>query len=84
MTCRECAEFLADYVGGELPAEQLAVFERHLKACSNCDEYMRQYKATILAERVACADPDAEADVPEALIRAILAARAASVPPERD
>jgi anti-sigma factor RsiW len=77
VNCRECADFLADYVGGELPANQVAVFERHLQACSNCEEYMRQYKATILAGRAACADPDAEADVPEALIRAILAARAA-------
>jgi anti-sigma factor RsiW len=77
VNCRECADFLADYVAGELPANQLAVFERHLRACSNCEEYMRQYKATILAGRAACADPDAEADVPEPLIRAILAARAA-------
>lgn len=82
MTCRECADFLADYVAGELPAAQLAVFERHLKACSNCEEYMRQYKTTIVAERAACADPEAEADAPEALIRGILAARAAGLPPK--
>jgi len=75
MTCRECAEFLADYVAGELPADALAVFERHLKACPNCEEYMRQYRQTIAAGRAACADPDAPAEIPEALIRAILAAR---------
>ncbi len=77
MNCRECADFLADYVAGELPAAELAVFERHLKACSNCEEYMRQYRTTIAAGRAACADPNAAADVPEPLIRAILAARAA-------
>ena len=77
MNCRECADFLADYVAGELPANQLAVFERHLQACSNCEEYMRQYNTTIIAGRAACLDPRALADVPEALIRAILAARAA-------
>ena len=75
MTCRECSEFLADYVGDELPEEQLAIFERHLNACPNCVEYMRQYKATILAGRVACVDPEAEADLPEPIIQAILAAR---------
>ena len=77
MTCRVCADFLSDYVAGELPAEQLAVFERHLKACPNCEEYMRQYRTTIVAGRAACLDPNAEADLPEPQIRAILAARKA-------
>ena len=77
MTCRECAEFLDDYVAGGLPPEQLAVFERHLKACPNCEEYVRQYKTTIAAGRAACLDPNAAPDLPEALIRAILAARKA-------
>jgi anti-sigma factor RsiW len=76
VTCRECAEFLADYVAGELPAPQLAVFERHLGACRNCAEYMRQYKATIVAGRVAC-EEDAP-HPPEELIKAILAARGKS------
>jgi anti-sigma factor RsiW len=77
MTCRECADFLADYVAAELPAEQLAVFERHLKACPNCEEYMRQYRVTIAAGRAACLDPNAAPDLPEPLIRAILEARKA-------
>jgi anti-sigma factor RsiW len=75
MTCRELTDFLADYVAGELPADELAIFERHLEACPNCDEYMRQYRLTIAAGRAACVEPDAPADIPEALIRAILAAR---------
>ncbi len=77
MTCRECADFLADYVAGELPPDELAIFERHLRLCPNCEEYMRQYRTTIAAGRVACADADAAPDIPEPLIRAILAARRA-------
>jgi anti-sigma factor RsiW len=73
MNCRECADFLADYVAGDLPADELTVFERHLKACPNCEEYMRQYRLTIAAGRAACSDVPTE--IPEALIRAILAAR---------
>lgn len=75
MTCRECAEFLADYVGGELPPAELAVFERHLKACPNCDEYLRQYRKTIETARGAFDEPPVHAPIPEALVRAILAAR---------
>ncbi|HYU78192.1 MAG TPA: zf-HC2 domain-containing protein [Vicinamibacterales bacterium] len=74
MTCRECADFLSDYVAGELPAGQLATFERHLAACPNCEEYMRQYHATIVAERTAFAE-EPTGDIPEELVRAILAAR---------
>ena len=58
----------------DLPADEQAVFERHLKACRNCDEYMRQYKTTIVAGLVACAD-EPHKPIPEELIRAILAAR---------
>jgi anti-sigma factor RsiW len=75
MTCRQCSEFLADYVANELPPGELEIFERHLKACRNCEEYMRQYRDTIAVGRAACADPHAPADLPEALVRAILAAR---------
>jgi anti-sigma factor RsiW len=75
VTCRECSEFLFEYVGGELPPDQHAIFERHLRACPNCEEYMRQYRATITAGRVACGDPNAAADLPEPLVQAILAAR---------
>ena len=78
MTCRECAEFLADYVAGELPPAQLTVFERHLHACRNCHEYMRQYKTTIESAKHAFADePQAHPPIPEELVRAILAARKA-------
>jgi anti-sigma factor RsiW len=73
MKCRDCAEFLAEYVAGELPPDELEVFERHLKACRNCEEYMHQYRLTIAAGKVACADMPQ--DIPEALVQAILAAR---------
>jgi anti-sigma factor RsiW len=80
VNCRDCAEFLADYVAGELPPHELEIFELHLTRCRNCKEYMVQYQATIAAGRAACADPDAEADIPEELVRAILAARASTKP----
>ena len=78
MNCRECSEFLADYVAGELPPDQLAIFERHLKACRNCEEYMHQYRATIASARGAYVDGPRHPPIPEELIRAILAARRSS------
>jgi anti-sigma factor RsiW len=77
VTCREIADFLSDYLAGELPAEVSAAFDRHLTLCPNCVTYLEQMRATILAgQRAFEEDPGAPApEIPEALIRAILAAR---------
>ena len=76
MTCRECAEFLSDYLEGELAHDVRAVFERHLSLCPNCEIYLAQFRATVLAGQRAF-DDDASEVVPDELIRAILAARKA-------
>lgn len=78
MKCRELAEFLMDYVGNELPVEVREQFEVHLSRCHNCHEYMEQYQATITAGKIACKEEHVVmVDVPEELVKAILAARAA-------
>ena len=77
MKCRELAEFLMEYVSGELPKENRAHFELHLSRCPNCLDYLAQYESTIKAGRIACGDMSDElpADVPDDLVKAILAAR---------
>lgn len=78
MTCREFADFMADYLSGELPSATLAGFERHLTICSTCLAYLSDYEATIKAGKRAFACDDGAAvpsSVPEDLIKAILAAR---------
>ena len=77
ITCKELVDFLADYYEGELAAPQKQEFDRHLAVCPSCVHYVETYKATIEICRVSlCDDGDAlPADVPEDLIKAILAAR---------
>jgi anti-sigma factor RsiW len=76
MTCQEILDFLMQYLDGELPAEQLACFEKHLSLCAPCVDYLETYQETIRLGRAACAEDDAPCKaVPEALIQAILAAR---------
>jgi anti-sigma factor RsiW len=79
MTCRECAEFILRYLDGELPAEEHALFERHLSRCPPCGRYLDQYRLTVTAGKVACAEANGAApgDVPEELIQAILQSRKA-------
>jgi anti-sigma factor RsiW len=77
MNCREFTEFLMAYLDGELPDDQRSAFDYHLHGCQSCVNYMDSYRATVALGRAACAEdvpmPD---DVPEALVQAILAARA--------
>ena len=75
MKCRECDEFLVDYVAGELPSDVVATFELHLSRCRNCRCYLEQYRATIQAGKSACQAAKEGLQMPEELIQAILAAR---------
>lgn len=77
LTCRACADFLADYLSGELDAEVRASFTVHLDRCPNCRTYLEQYAAVITAGRRACTreNDQAAATFPEELVRAILDAQ---------
>ncbi len=77
MTCREFAEFMADYLSGELPPAQRAGFDRHLAVCPTCVTYLRDYEATIRIGRQVfqATDTPVPDAVPESLVQAILAAR---------
>ena len=74
MTCRELIDFLADYLGNELPPDTRSAFEEHLAACPDCVEYLRTYRDTIRLGRAACED-EVAGEAPEELVRAVLEAR---------
>lgn len=76
MTCRELADFLMDYLNEDLAADVRAAFDRHLALCPNCVAYVKTYRTTIELGRRAFADDEADAgtEVPDELVRAILAA----------
>ena len=77
LTCRECVEFLMDYLDQTLDADVRATFERHLTACPNCVRYLESYKTTTTVCKKAFEPREGESApaVPEELIQAILAAR---------
>jgi anti-sigma factor RsiW len=74
VNCRECTEFLIDYLNGDLPAAQQRVFEGHLELCPPCLSYLESYRATLALGKLVCEEP--AAPLPDALMHAILAARA--------
>ena len=77
MTCREFADFMADYLSGELPQDSRAAFEHHLRLCVNCQRYLAGYEATVKLGQRAFGDDEAAVppQVPEELVQAILTAR---------
>jgi anti-sigma factor RsiW len=78
VTCRDFAEFLAQYLTGDLALAERTEFEAHLAECPTCVAYLDTYQKTIQLSKTAYAHPEDQVpdDVPEQLVRAILAARA--------
>ncbi len=76
MTCREALDFLMNYIDGELAPDVRATFDRHLDACASCRAYLANYQQTVRAGKAAfAADSDDQAsEMPEELIRAMIAA----------
>jgi predicted anti-sigma-YlaC factor YlaD len=77
MTCREVADFISDYLAGQLPGEIAVPFEHHLSRCPNCVNYISSLRSTIdLSRRAFEQQPvDPPLPMPEELVQAILAAR---------
>ena len=77
ITCRQFENFILAYLEGELPDRQQFIFELHLKVCHECRDYLAAYRRTIEISKRAFEEPDRPVpdDVPEDLLKAILAAR---------
>jgi anti-sigma factor RsiW len=75
LTCREVADFVADYRANELPARARSLFEEHLAECPDCVAYLRSYEGTVRLAKDAYDAGAVEAGVPARLVRAIVAAR---------
>lgn len=75
LTCREFVDFIGRYLDGEMEAGEKRTFESHVSECPPCLAYLSTYKETVAL--AAKADPSDELppDIPEDLIKAVLAAR---------
>jgi anti-sigma factor RsiW len=78
MTCRELIDFIADHLAGDLDPAARRTFDDHLRGCPECVAYLQSYETTVRLVRETGAEPDepVPAGVPEALVRAVHAARA--------
>ena len=75
MTCREFADVLDNYLSGALPSEARLAFDEHLEICVNCQKYLKSYEETVKLGKRAFDDvAELPADIPEDLVKAVLAA----------
>ncbi len=75
LTCREVLDFLAAYLGEELPEAERAEFDRHLRVCRACVDYVEGYRTTVALARGETREEEPAEAVPEELVAAILASR---------
>jgi anti-sigma factor RsiW len=77
VTCQELADFLMAYLDLELPPDVHRQFEDHIDECPPCLAYLDSYRETVRLGQSVCADPEdaVPEDVPEELVRVILALR---------
>jgi len=86
-TCREVHDFLMAWLDDELEPEVGARFEAHVEACPCCKHYLDSYRETIALGRTAfepCADvaEQPHPDLPDELVKAVLAARRKPASPD--
>ena len=77
LTCREFEAFVLRYLEDDLPGAQRRAFEWHIRMCRECREYLQAYRTSMEIGKRVLPGPDDPLpdDVPEDLIKAVLAAR---------
>lgn len=74
MTCQQLIDFIGRYREHELTEHERTEFERHLTVCPSCVAYLNTYEQTVLLAK-ASGDDGIPEEVPESLVKAILAAQ---------
>jgi len=77
ITCEAFESFINDYLDGTLPQEQLVVFNRHLKLCPECVDFLREYEKLRELPRKSFDAALAEVlpGAPDDLVKAVLESR---------
>jgi len=77
ITCKEFEDFMQCYLDDELADIKRTLFERHLRVCRECRDYLAAYQRTMEVNQAVFHHDNGPVsdDVPENLIKAIIEAR---------
>ncbi len=75
LTCKEFDQFIVDFLDKNLPLRKRLSMHLHLMMCKGCPQYLADYRRAIELGQTVCGQDDEEVadDVPEELIKAVLA-----------
>lgn len=73
ISCKEFNDFIFDYTEGLLTRKQTKLFDRHMRVCPMCRNFMKTYVATYKAGKAffPYSDEELPQSVPEDLLTAI-------------
>jgi anti-sigma factor RsiW len=75
MTCRDFVSSLGNYLDGSVTAGHRARMDAHEAGCIQCAAYRKSYEATVRLTKAVRSDDVDETEIPEKLVRSILARR---------
>ncbi|MEP1231448.1 MAG: hypothetical protein ABJG88_12295 [Litorimonas sp.] len=73
ISCKAANDFTYEYIEGSLSEEQLVLFNKHIRSCPMCRNFLKTYSATQIAQGHISPyeDIDAPDITPQSLIDAI-------------
>ena len=80
-TCQQIADFILDYITGELHPDTASQFEEHMRICPDCVSFLNTYRKTVQITRSLRYE-----DIPgemEKRVRQFLQKKIKSIPPKR-
>ena len=74
ITCAEFEQFIIDYLEETHPKAQRQLFERHMKVCRECKDYLARYQLTqtLYTKKLRTEAESDLSDVPDDLVTAII------------
>ena len=72
INCQQLVDFCFDYIEGDLPTEEQALFQRHLAQCPECVCFFETYRRTpeVSREALATQIPSSVRDAVRSFLRA--------------
>ena len=76
ISCEQADNFIDDYLAGDLSGRQRKIFQWHINLCTECRQYLEEYRQSIVLGKSHFHDQDEEdkSEMPKGIVQAILAA----------
>lgn len=67
ITCLEFEQYIDRYLEGSLSPSEAVIFDRHVKLCKGCSDYLDTYERTLTRGKVVFTEENLDEAVPDAV-----------------